>query len=90
MTKPYRLLSPGFCETMLTLADAYYAKSLGAAFVDGMFLLAVPVEGDLFEPGSIKRSVYDCEQDIHDFLEQVTIAHRVIDHLRGDRPERPA
>ncbi len=75
---------------MLALADAYDATSLGAAFVDGVFLLAVPVAGDLFEPGSIKRSVYDCEADIHEFLKQVTIAHRVIDHLHGNRPERPA
>ncbi len=84
-----RLVSPGFCDTMVALADAYDKKSLGAAFVDGVFLLAVPVPGDLFEPGSIKRSVCDCEDDIHEFLKELTIAHRVIDYLHGERPERP-
>ena len=85
-----RLVSPEFCDTMVALADAFDKKSLGAAFVDGVFLLAVPVPGDLFEPGSITRSVYDCEADIHEFLKELTIAHRVIDYLHGDRPERPA
>ncbi len=84
------LVSPGFCKNMLALADAYSDKSLGAAFVDGVFLLAVPVPGDLFEPGSIKRSVYDCEDDIHEFLKEITVAHRVIEYLHGERPERPA
>ena len=37
-----------------------------------------------------KDQSYDCEDDIHEFLKQLTIAHRVIDDLHGDRPERPA
>jgi hypothetical protein len=71
---------------MLALAESYADKTLGAAFVDGVFLLAVPVKGDLFEPGSVSRSVYDCEDDIHAFLADVTIAHRVIDILHGGGP----
>lgn len=78
-----RLVSPGFCKNMLALADAYQGSALGAAFVDGVFLLAVPVDGDLFDPGSIKESVYGCEDDIHEFLHEVTIAHRVIETLQG-------
>ena len=81
-----RLITPGFCDTMVALAKTHDKTSLGAAFVDGVFLLAVPVAGDLFEPGSINRSVYDCEDDIHEFLELLTLAHRVIDYLNGDRP----
>lgn len=84
------LVSPGFCKNMLALADAYSEKSLGAAFVDGVFLLAVPVPGNLFEPGSIEQSVYDCEDDIHDFLREITIAHRVIEFLHGERPSETA
>lgn len=82
----YGLVSPSFCGTMLALAESYADKTLGAAFVDGVFLLAVPVKGDLFEPGSVSRSVYDCEDDIHAFLADVTIAHRVIDILHGGGP----
>jgi hypothetical protein len=69
---------------MLALAEAHDDKSLGAGFVDGVFLLAVPVDGDLFEPGSVTRSVYECEDDIHKFLKEITIAHRVIDILHGN------
>lgn len=68
---------------MLALADTHNDKTLGAGFVDGVFLLAVPVDDDLFEPGSVTRSVYDCEDDIHAFLEEITIAQRVIDILLG-------
>lgn len=85
-TEAYTLVSPSFCRTMLALAEIYADKSLGAAFVDGVFLLAVPVAGDLFEPGSVAHSVYDCEDDIHAFLEEVSIAHRVIDILHGEGP----
>ena len=84
------LVTPDFCRTMVALADAHKSKALSAAFVDGVFLLAVPVPGNLFEPGSIKKSVFDCEDDIHEFMKQLTIPHRVIDYLHGDRPERPA
>lgn len=86
-----RLLAPGFLGTMVALADTYDEKSLGAAFADGVFLLAIPIKGNLFEPGSLRRSVYDCEDDIHKFLGEITIAHRVIDFLHhGEEPERAA
>ena len=80
-----QVMAPAFLDTMVALADTYKEKSLGAAFADGVFLLAVPVKGDLFEPGSVRQSVYDCEEDIHEFLKDVTIAHNVIDFLHGDR-----
>ena len=35
------------------------------------------------------KAVFDCADDIHEFLDQVTIARRVIDHLHGDRPDAP-
>ena len=58
-----------------------------------MFLLAVPVgnqlvEGNLFEPVTVGHSVYN-EEDIHEFLHQVTIAHRIIDRLHGATPIMP-
>lgn len=82
----YRLVTPGLCKTMVDLADAYDEKSLSAAFVDNVFLLAMPVEDDLFELGSISQSALDCEDDIHKLLKSIIIAHRVIDYLHGDKP----
>ena len=85
-----RLITPGFCDAMIALAETHEKRSLAAAFVDGTFLLAIQMRGNLFEPGSIKRSLYDCEDDIHKFLGEVTIVHRVIDILHSDRPEPAA
>ena len=89
-----KLVSPGFCENMLALVDTYSVKvgsvhlrkSLSAAFIDGAMLLALPLPGNRFEPGSVEKTVYDCEDGIHDFLKDIKIAHRVIDYLRGERP----
>ena len=81
----YQLVTPSLCDAMVALANTYAETT--AAFVDGVFLLAVPVAGDLFEAGSVESSVYDCEDDIHAFLRQVTVAHRIIDHLHGDHRE---
>ena len=84
-----RLVSPKFCNNMLALADSYSEKTLGAAFVDGVFLLAIPVKGDLFESGSIKQSVFDCENDIRELMREITTAHRVIDYFHGERSDKP-
>jgi len=55
-----------------------------------VFLLSVPMRRDLFEPASIFRPVYTIEADLHRLLLDVTIVHRVIDFLHGDRPEKLA
>ena len=81
------LMVPAFLETMVALADIHGKKLLGAAFADGDFLLAIPMKRDLFEPDSVRQSVFDCQGDIHEFLDQVTIPYRVVDHLHGDRPD---
>ena len=46
--------------------------------------------GDLFEPGSLDRSTYDCEEDIHTFLDEFNAVHRIIDYLYGKRPDGAA
>ena len=58
----------------------YTEGSLGRA----IFLLAIPIKGNLFEPGSIKQSVFDCEDDIRELMREITISHRVIDYLHGE------
>ena len=90
-----RLITLEFRDFMVAHAKARENKSalsqvadlfsFGASFVDSTLRLALPVEGELFEPGSIKRSIYDCEDDIHEFLDHLMLAHRVIDYLLGDR-----
>ena len=85
-----RLLTPGFLDTMVAVANAHSKSDLKAGFVGDQFLLAMPINRNLFEPGSVFRSVYDCEQNIREVMGQITIAHRLIDFLKVDRPERLA
>jgi hypothetical protein len=80
------LLSPPFLDSLVALAEAHRGRALRAAFIDGVFLLSVPMRRDLFEPASIFRPVYTIEADLHRLLLDVTIVHRVIDFLHGDRP----
>jgi hypothetical protein len=83
-----QVLNADFRDTMVALAKAHNESAVCAGLVDGQFLLALPMRRNLFEPGSILRSVYGCEADVRDLLGQITIVHRVIDFLKGDRHER--
>lgn len=82
------LLTPPFLDSLVALAEAHRGRPLRAAFTDGVFLLAVPMRRDLFEPASIFRPIYTVEADLHRLLFDVTTVHRVIDFLHGDRPDR--
>ena len=82
-----KLLVPAFLDTMVALADQAGERALNAAFSDGRFLLALPVSRDLFEIGKLHRSLDHLEDDLRALLKQFTIAHRLIDHLHGERPE---
>ncbi len=82
------VLTPVFLDSMVAIAEAAEGAAVRAAFTEGTFVLALPTGRDLFAPGSIFRSVYDCEDDIRELLWQVTIVHRLIDYLHGDDPGR--
>ncbi len=61
----------------------------GHNVAEGRFYFALPSEESFFQPGSLFRSVYRCEQDIQMFLKGVIIAHQVIDYMHGDRSGLP-
>jgi hypothetical protein len=77
------LMTPGFCDALVDLANSYGENALSGAFIDGQFLLAIPIKGNLFEFGAFMRPVYNCEDDLHELLHQITIAHRIIDRLHS-------
>lgn len=81
-----RLIGPDFAETMVALAEAYKGSALKAAFFEGAFLLAMPMRRNLFKAGSIFQSSYGCADDLRWVLRDITIAHRLIDYLHGERP----
>ncbi len=81
------LLTPALLDSLVALCEAAEKEALRAAFVDGRFLLALPSRKDLFEIGKLHRSLEHLEEDVKALLAQVTLPHRVIDYLHGDRPE---
>ena len=83
----HALLTPGFLDNMTALVERSGGKALTAAFADGRFLLALPYRRDLFEIGKLHRSLDHLEDDLRNLLRQVTIPHRLIDFLHGDRPK---
>ncbi len=80
------LLSPGFQDTMVALAEAADRRALNAAMAEGRFLLALPHDRNLFEIGKLHRSLAHLRADVDTLVFQMTIPHRVIDFLHGDRP----
>jgi hypothetical protein len=80
-----RLLNPVFLQSMVAIADGRKGQTPVAAFSRGRFLLALPLNAELFEPGSLSRSMDRFEDDMHTLLRQLTIPRRVIDILKGTR-----
>jgi hypothetical protein len=80
------LLTPALLDSLVALCEAAGEDVLRAAFADGRFLLALPSRRNLFEIGKLHRSLEHLEDDVETLLEQVTIPHRVIDYLHGERP----
>lgn len=80
-----RTFPPGFWRNLFL---AGRRKTPQAAFRDGIFLLALPMNRDLFGTGTLWRSVYGCTRDIRGFLKDVMIAHYVIDLLHEPRASR--
>ena len=80
------LLTPDFLATMVAIADAADRKALNAAMVEGRFLLALPQSDTLFEIGKLHRPLTHLKEDVEELVTQMTIPHRVIDFLLGDRP----
>ena len=89
-TDEARLLTASFCTALLEIAalneslvhDDWRTRLL-FTIADGTLLILFPVTTDhslgYYEFGSVKRSVYDMEDDIHAFLHQVIIPYRIIE-----------
>ena len=88
LSSPSHILPPIFRETPVTLARHNLAEGSGkpmrAAFNDGEFLIALPHRTGLFEVGSLRQPLANLESEMDRLLYEVTIPHRVIDHLIGD------
>jgi len=82
------LLTEPVLAALLQLDETRGGKGLTAAFVDGACFIALPLRRDLFEFGSLFRSVYKVADDLHEILFQATLPRRLIDALHGQVPDK--
>lgn len=80
------LLTPSFLAAMLALEPDSFGRPFSAAFAKGRFLLALSLGKESFELGGLLTPVKNAESRLRDRLREITAAHRLIDHLQGDRP----
>lgn len=81
------ILSSDFLAAMVDLAEATNEKALNAAFVDGRFLLALPRQRSLFNIGEVNPPLHQMRNVFEQLVREITLPHRVIDFLHGDRPQ---
>ncbi len=79
-------VGPGFCDAMVTLAEAHDGQAIQGAFRLRWFYLTIPKRRDQFRLGSLFRSLDDLEEEADRVLQDVRIVHRVIDTLHGAHP----
>jgi hypothetical protein len=82
-----QLLTPAFLDSMVALAESRKGQPPTAAFGRGRLLLALPLREELFETGSLSRSLEMFEEDLHKLLRQLTMPCRVIDVLHGQKKQ---
>lgn len=79
-------LTPDFLENWVAVAEAYRGSAIRAAFAGSEFLAALPHSKNLFEAGALATPLDRIEEDLHRLLWEITIPHRLIDFLHGERP----
>lgn len=84
----HRLLNPLMRACLVALVADRQRAGFKAAFVDGHFHCAFAI-GSLVEPGSLLRPSGTLADDVQRLLREVTLPHRVLDHLHGSRAAAP-
>ena len=82
------LLTEQGVRALLQLDETGGGTGLTADAVDGACSIALPLRQDLFEFGSLFRSVYKVADDLHEILFQATLPRRIIDALHGQVPDK--
>ncbi len=80
-----RLLQPGLLDSLIAIAEELGERAVNCAFIEGRFLIALPQRRDLFEVGSLHRSLDGAEDDLRRLALEFTIPQRLIDNLHGER-----
>lgn len=81
-----RLITPALAESLVALSKARPGNALAAAFANGVFLLAVPLPRGFLDQGSLSQPADRLLDRVPAIVHELTLPHRVIDFLMGDRP----
>lgn len=79
------VLTPGFRHAMLTLAARHPRMYLTARFEHGWFRLRLPIPHLVFTAASLTRPLTDMVDEADALWWDLTVPHRLIDALMGDR-----
>lgn len=77
------LLSPRFRAALGHLADLWGAMPWQAGHAWGKLMVAVPAEGDVFEPRSAATGHFDPVADARRMIEELDLPYRIVDALAG-------
>ncbi len=80
-----RLLSAPLRESLVALSQARPGRALGAAFLEGRFLLAVPLSSFLAQ-GKLNQPAETLLGELPQAQRELSLPQRVIDYLHGERP----
>jgi len=81
-----RLITPELAASLVALSKARPGKALAAAFAQGVFLLTIPLPRGFLDQGSLFEPAERLLDRIPAIVRELTLPHRVIDYLMGDRP----
>ncbi len=75
------LLTPTFMERLKSLQTAFGTKKIKCSFFDDKIMFAIPVKKDLFELGSLFRTL-SSNKPVEAFYEEINSIHQMIEHLK--------
>ncbi|MEZ5667791.1 MAG: DUF3137 domain-containing protein [Alphaproteobacteria bacterium] len=81
-----RLVTPALAQSLAALSQARPGKALAAAFASGVFVLTIPLPRGFLEQGSLFQPAHRLLDKVPQIVRELTLPHRVIDYLMGDRP----
>lgn len=77
------LLGTRFRAALMHLADHWGAMPWQAGHAWGKLMVAVPAEGDVFEPRSVATGRFDPVEDARRMIEELHLPYRIVDALAG-------
>ena len=81
------LLGSRFRAALMHLADRWGATPWQAGHAWGKLMIAMPGEGDPFEPRSVATGTFDPAGDLRLLLEELSLPYRIIDTFAGIDPD---